>query len=57
MSWRNDEPATLYYIEALDGGDQAKEVENRLKRCAFQKKKLKFFWKKKENFNLKEKNF
>jgi dipeptidyl aminopeptidase/acylaminoacyl peptidase len=29
MSWRNDEPATLYFVDALDGGDQAKQVENR----------------------------
>ena len=26
MSWRNDAPATLYFVEALDGGDQANEV-------------------------------
>lgn len=26
MSWRNDAPATLFYVEALDGGDQSKEV-------------------------------
>jgi len=29
MGWRTDQPATLYYVEALDGGDQAKEVEFR----------------------------
>lgn len=29
MAWRRDEPATLYYVEALDGGDQAKEAEYR----------------------------
>ncbi|WP_130734392.1 S9 family peptidase [Flavobacterium sp. J27] len=29
MSWRNDAPATLYYVEALDGGDQANEVPYR----------------------------
>ncbi len=26
MSWRTDKPATLSYVEALDEGDQAKEV-------------------------------
>ena len=26
MAWRSDVPATLYYGEALDGGDQANEV-------------------------------
>lgn len=26
MAWRSDVPATLYYVEALDGGDQANEV-------------------------------
>ena len=26
MSWRSDKPATLSYVEALDEGDQAKEV-------------------------------
>jgi dipeptidyl aminopeptidase/acylaminoacyl peptidase len=26
MSWRKDEPATLYYVEALDGGDPAVQV-------------------------------
>ena len=26
MAWRSDAPATLYYVEALDGGDQANEV-------------------------------
>ena len=29
MSWRDDEPATLVYAEALDGGDQSKSVEFR----------------------------
>ncbi|VXB52018.1 S9 family peptidase [Flavobacterium sp. 9AF] len=29
LSWRNDVPATLFYVEALDGGDQANEVEFR----------------------------
>lgn len=29
MSWRNDAPATLYYVEALDKGDAANEVEFR----------------------------
>ena len=29
MSWRNDEPATLFYSEALDGGDPANTVEFR----------------------------
>lgn len=29
MSWRDDQPATLVYAEALDGGDQAKQVEYR----------------------------
>ena len=26
MGWRNDKPATLYFVEALDEGDQAKQV-------------------------------
>ena len=26
MAWGSDVPATLYYVEALDGGDQANEV-------------------------------
>jgi hypothetical protein len=26
MSWRTDKPATLYFVEALDEGDQAKDV-------------------------------
>ena len=26
MSWRSDKPASLYYVEALDEGDQAKDV-------------------------------
>ena len=29
MNWRADQPATLYYVEALDGGDQAKMAEFR----------------------------
>lgn len=29
ISWRNDEPATLFYIEALDGGDPANKVDFR----------------------------
>ncbi len=29
MSWRTDLPATLYYVEALDGGDPANTVEFR----------------------------
>lgn len=29
VSWRDDQPATLVYAEALDGGDQAKKVEYR----------------------------
>ncbi len=29
MSWRNDQPATLVYAEALDGGDQSKTVDFR----------------------------
>lgn len=29
ISWRADKPATLVYVEALDGGDPAKEVEFR----------------------------
>lgn len=29
MSWRNDAPATLYYVEALDGGDPANKVDFR----------------------------
>lgn len=29
MNWRADEPATLVYVEALDGGDPAKKVEYR----------------------------
>jgi|JI9StandDraft_2_1071091.scaffolds.fasta_scaffold01189_5 dipeptidyl aminopeptidase/acylaminoacyl peptidase len=29
MNWRADQPATLYYVEALDGGDQAKPAEFR----------------------------
>ncbi len=29
MGWRNDLPATLYYVEALDGGDPANKVDFR----------------------------
>lgn len=29
LSWRNDKPATLYWCEALDEGDPAKEVTHR----------------------------
>ncbi len=29
MNWRPDEPATLVYVEALDGGDPAKKVDYR----------------------------
>lgn len=29
ISWRNDMPATLVYVEALDGGDPAREVPYR----------------------------
>lgn len=29
MGWRADQPSTLYYVEALDRGDQANEVEFR----------------------------
>ncbi len=29
MSWRNDQPATLYFVEALDGGDPANKVDFR----------------------------
>ncbi len=29
MNWRNDEPATLFYVEALDGGDPSNKVEYR----------------------------
>jgi dipeptidyl aminopeptidase/acylaminoacyl peptidase len=29
MSWRNDKPATLAYVEALDEGDQAKKADFR----------------------------
>jgi dipeptidyl aminopeptidase/acylaminoacyl peptidase len=29
MSWRNDEPSTLYYVVALDEGDKANKVEFR----------------------------
>lgn len=29
ISWRNDRPASVYYVEALDEGDPAREVEFR----------------------------
>lgn len=29
MSWRDDMPATLFYVEALDGGDPAQKVDFR----------------------------
>lgn len=29
LSWRNDKPSTLYFVEALDNGDASKEVEYR----------------------------
>ena len=29
MSWRADKPATIFYVEALDEGDQAKKVDFR----------------------------
>lgn len=29
MSWRADAPATLFFVEALDGGDQAMDVTHR----------------------------
>ncbi len=29
MSWRNDKPATLFFVEALDGGDPATKVDFR----------------------------
>ena len=29
VQWRNDAPATLFWVEALDGGDPANEVEYR----------------------------
>ncbi|MFA7009207.1 MAG: hypothetical protein WC204_10150, partial [Elusimicrobiales bacterium] len=29
MAWRDDKPSTLYYVEALDGGDQANKAEFR----------------------------
>lgn len=29
MNWRADQPATLYFVEALDGGDQSKPAEFR----------------------------
>lgn len=29
LNWRADQPATLVWVEALDGGDQRKEVEKR----------------------------
>ena len=39
MSWRADKPASLYFVEALDGGDQNKkqnsETENFHLGCTF----------------------
>ena len=29
IGWRNDKPAMIYFVEALDGGDPANEVEHR----------------------------
>lgn len=29
MNWRNDQPATLFYVEALDGGDPSVQVDFR----------------------------
>ena len=29
MSWRADKPASLYFVEALDGGDQSKKQNSR----------------------------
>ncbi len=29
INWRNDKPSTIYYVEALDGGDPANETEYR----------------------------
>jgi hypothetical protein len=29
INWRNDKPATIYYVEALDEGDPAIETEFR----------------------------
>lgn len=29
MNWRQDEPSTLFYVEALDSGDPQKKVDNR----------------------------
>ena len=29
LSWRDDKPATIFWCEALDGGDPAKEVDFR----------------------------
>lgn len=29
MSWRADKPATLFFVEALDGGDQSKQIDFR----------------------------
>jgi hypothetical protein len=29
MSWRADKPASLYFVEALDGGDQSKKADYR----------------------------
>jgi dipeptidyl aminopeptidase/acylaminoacyl peptidase len=29
MNWRNDKPATLYYVQALDGGDPSRKADFR----------------------------
>lgn len=29
MSWRDDKPATLFFVEALDGGDQSQAADHR----------------------------
>ena len=31
MSWRADKPASLYFVEALDGGDQSKKQNSETK--------------------------
>jgi hypothetical protein len=31
MSWRADKPASLYFVEALDGGDQSKKADSETK--------------------------
>lgn len=54
MTWRDDEPATLVYAEALDGGDQSKSVEFRdevfLWKAPFSAEPQSFF-KTKQRFN------